>query len=443
VHTADGWIRLGLITDLASGVLFLVLGLLLALVRPRRVLSSAFAAFSVFIGVAYLFANLASDYLNVVRDSWPIAVYLVAAACAIPCLIVVATRFPLPLGRDAVRILTPPTIALAVAVLVQLVALALFVGDYGRLPFSGLSPAWFVPGMLIFWGLLDALAFFLVLLAWRLPYLAGPTRPKQRRQAALVSIALMPYVALAASGHTMTTFGGPRPIIFVGYGVIVVLGLLAGALWLRNGATAAPRERRLFHVIGVLAFALPVLGSAFVLWTHDWNKVGILGLARFVGVAVLAYAIARQQLFDTDMRIKWTVNRGSVAATFVSVFFVVEQIVQNWAGDAFGVAAGAVATGLLVLAVHPLQRVAKRFADAAMPHVHEDDPNYTLENKRATYRDALAVAWSDGVLTAKEMLMLSRLRESLRLPDREVLALENEWARLAPSAPIRKPAVSA
>ncbi|HEX9816624.1 MAG TPA: hypothetical protein VGB18_06565, partial [Candidatus Thermoplasmatota archaeon] len=309
--------------------------------------------------------------------------------------------------------------------------------------FSGLPPAWFIPGMLIFWGLLDALAFFLILLAWRIHSLAGPTRIKQRRQSALVSLALLPYVALAASGHTMTTFSGPRAVIFLGYGSIVVLCLIVGALWFRNAATSAPGERRLFHTIAWAGFALPLIGSGFVIVTHDWNKVGILGFSRFVGVAVLAYAIVRQQLFDIDLKLKWTVNRGSVAAAFVSVFFVVEQIVQNWAGDALGVAAGAVATGLLVFAMHPLQRLARRFADAAMPHVRENDPTYTLESKRETYRQALAIAWSDSVLTAKEMLMLSRLREALQLSDREIVALEKEWARIAPRPGAKKAAATA
>ncbi len=442
MHTGDAWIGFGLAIDLASGVVFVLLGLLIALVRPRRVLSNAFAVFSALIGIAYLFANLGPDYLAW-TGSWTIAVYLVAAAISIPFLYLIAARFPLPLGKRGRHVLVVPAVILGAVVVFQLVVLKLFVDQFGLLPFSGLPPIWFVPGMLIFWGLLDSLAFFLILLAWRLPSLAGPTRSKQRRQSALVSLALLPYVALAGSGHTMTTFGGPRALIFLGYGSIVILCLLVGALWFRNAATSTPDERVLFHTIGWAGFALPVIGSGFVLLTDDWNKIGILGLSRFVGVAVLAYAIVRQQLFDIDLKIKWTVNRGSVAAAFVSVFFVVEQIVQNLAGDALGVAAGAVATGLLVFAMHPLQRLARRFADVAMPNVRENDPNYTLENKRDTYRQALAIAWSDGVLTAKEMLMLSRLRESLTLSDQEIVALESEWARIAPRPGSKKRVVPA
>lgn len=431
MHTGDGWIQFGLAIDLASGLVFLLLGILIALVKPRRLLGTAFAGFSALIGTAYVFANLGPDYLAW-TGSWTIGVYLVAAASAIPLLFIIATRFPLPLGRRGRRLVTVPAVLLAATVLIQLIALKLFVDRFGPLPFSGLPPAWFVPGMLIFWGLLDSMAFFLVLLAWRVPALSGPTKAKQRRQSALVSLALLPYVALATSGHTMTTFAGPRPVIFFGYGSIVVLCLIVGLIWFRNAAAARAEERFLFHAIAWAGFALPVLGSGFVLITDDWNKIGLLGFSRFVGVAVLAYAIVRQQLFDIDLKIKLSVNRGTVAAAFVGVFFIVEQIVQNWAGDALGVAAGAVATGLLVFAMQPLQRVARRFADAAMPNVRENDPSYTLDNKRETYRQALAIAWSDGLLTAKELLMLSRLRESLRLSDQEIVALENEWERITP-----------
>ena len=75
-----------------------------------------------------------------------------------------------------------------------------------------------------------------------------------------------------------------------------------------------------------------------------------------------------------------------------------------------------------------------------MPHVRENDPSYALETKRDAYRQALAIAWSDGVLTSKEMLMLARLRESLKLSDQDVVQLDSEWARTAPRPPKRKAA---
>jgi uncharacterized tellurite resistance protein B-like protein len=66
-----------------------------------------------------------------------------------------------------------------------------------------------------------------------------------------------------------------------------------------------------------------------------------------------------------------------------------------------------------------------------MPNVDPDDPVYVLEKKRDTYRHAYATAWADGTMTPKDMHMLQRVREALALPEKDVVAIERDWARAA------------
>lgn len=44
---------------------------------------------------------------------------------------------------------------------------------------------------------------------------------------------------------------------------------------------------------------------------------------------------------------------------------------QTFLTDVYGFVVGGVAAGLLLFAIHPLQRVAERVADAAMPGVRD------------------------------------------------------------------------
>ena len=420
----DSLVQFGLIVDLSSGALFLLLGILVALVQPHRLANAAFATLSGAMGIAYIFANLGPDYLAL-AGPWVIAVYLFAALLGTVCLFVIAREFPNELAAGRRRAFVLPMLLCAGAFLFQVGLLAYFVRRYGLLPFSGLSPKWFVFGMLTFWAFLGAFLLLLLVLAQRIPGLEGAARGRARRQVALVSLALLPYVALASAGHTMVTFQGFR-VMALGYGVLVLLCLVLGALWFRNAARAAAGERRLFHGVALACFALPLLGAAFVVWTSDWNRVGVLGLSRVAGVAVLGYAIVRQGLFDIDVRLKWTLSRGSLAGVFIAVFFIVTELLQDIIGGTYGVVAGIGAAGLLSFALSPLQRMSERAADAAMPNVRAKDPAYLLHQKRETYRDALLVAWSDGQISAKEMRMLFRLRQSLGLPARDIAELERE-----------------
>lgn len=97
--------------------------------------------------------------------------------------------------------------------------------------------------------------------------------------------------------------------------------------------------------------------------------------ALFAYVLLTAYGIATVHLFDIDLHLKWTLQRGTVAAAFIAVFFVVSEGTATVLSGSLGTLAGLLVTGLLVFALAPLQRSAERLADAALPSV-QDTPEY-------------------------------------------------------------------
>jgi len=147
-----------------------------------------------------------------------------------------------------------------------------------------------------------------------------------------------------------------------------------------------------------------------------------------LAVLILAYAILRHQLLDIDVKLKWTIKRGTLAGMFLAVFFVASQVAQNYFSQSYGVLAGGAAAGLLLFAIAPLQRVAERVADAAMPGVGQPthagtlaaagvvpaDPG-TLVRKEDAYRGALRVALADRRMSPEEEIALARVAEELGL----------------------------
>lgn len=171
----------------------------------------------------------------------------------------------------------------------------------------------------------------------------------------------------------------------------------------------------------------------------------VLGAWRILLPALVAYALVRHRLFDLDLKIRWSINRGTVAAAFLGVFIVVANVAENYLDARLGVVTGGVAASVLVLALNPLQRLGERLATAVVPP--ERPPGELSPDERLDiYRDQLVVAWADGALNRRERLMLDRLRERLGIEaslaarvEREALeaSVADERANPTPAEPVR------
>jgi len=146
-------------------------------------------------------------------------------------------------------------------------------------------------------------------------------------------------------------------------------------------------------------------------------------------VALTAYGVASSSLLDIDLRVKWTLARGTVAAVFIAVFFVVSEGAQTFLSESLGPWIGLLATGALVLLLAPLQRAGERFADAALPSV-QDTPEYRSFRTLQIYGEALSDALQDGQVSPVERVILRRLANSLDLDPAVAAELEAEVAEM-------------
>lgn len=151
-------------------------------------------------------------------------------------------------------------------------------------------------------------------------------------------------------------------------------------------------------------------------------------------VFALAYGVLRHQLFDIDLKLKFALHRGTVGAVFFAVFLIVSQLVQNLTTAAFGVVAGAVAAGLLLFILRPLERMATRVVDRAMPNTH-DTPGYAQFRKMEVYKATVESFLVDGRITERERVVLSRLASKLGIAATDALSLEQDARPARPVPP--------
>ena len=144
-----------------------------------------------------------------------------------------------------------------------------------------------------------------------------------------------------------------------------------------------------------------------------------------VAVPLIAYGILRTQLFDIDLRIRWTIKQTTVAAAVLAVVFLVSEGVGAFLSAELGSVAGLLAAAVVVFFLAPLQRFAERVASAAMPNT-ENTPAYTTFRKMQVYETAVAEAREGGGISAKERALLNRLRESLGICESDAAAIERE-----------------
>jgi hypothetical protein len=202
-------------------------------------------------------------------------------------------------------------------------------------------------------------------------------------------------------------------------------------------STGAARTRAL---IFVLAFGFRDLcwgyNYGFATWEMWWSTNPNAGfepdlgyicyiLGTLVAVPLIAYGILRTQLFDIDLRIRWTIRQSTVASVFIAVMFIVSEGASQFLSDELGKVTGLLAAGVLMFFLAPLQRFAERIASSAMPNT-KNTPEYAAFRKMQVYESALAEAQNEDGISDRERALLNRLRDSLGISEADAEAIELE-----------------
>jgi hypothetical protein len=159
----------------------------------------------------------------------------------------------------------------------------------------------------------------------------------------------------------------------------------------------------------------------------------IYAFGTLFAIPLIAYGILRTQLFDIDLRIRWTIKQSTMAAIFVAFVYLISEGADRFLSSELGNWAGLLASALVVFFLAPLQRFAERVANAAMPNT-TDTPEYAAFRKLQVYEAAIAEAQQEGAgISDRERALLNRLRESLGITESDAARIESELRKQLPS----------
>lgn len=328
---------------------------------------------------------------------------------------IVASALLLTLGLLFLRAARRSEFTVAFAVYSILAAGQKFAGGmwlYYDTPFLS-DPQWQAASTLFLLASTPTLAHALAAFTWERRFTQRPLWQK--------ALLYVPFLALAPLGAA--NFRWTSLALAAVFLAILVVFLIAVALKARR-ASSIVTVSQAKYVIAYLAIAAGFSAEARVILllygTLPWWEVS---LAYTVATGILVYGILRTHLFDIDLKVKWTLRRGTLVGAFVVVFLAVAEIAQGILSDAYGYAAGGLAAALMLLAIRPLDRLAARVADSAMPEVQETE-GYKLVRKHLVYRAAVESVLEDGEVTPKERRVLATLADELGLSSREALDIE-------------------
>lgn len=266
--------------------------------------------------------------------------------------------------------------------------------------------------------------------------LATPwSRPLGTRAArwGLVSVTVLASVAFVAWPEVFWTGVEPGPISdyyatlstwgtafwLVTAGIATYALVVAVSLYRRSQPGTLARSQAKAYLAAFAMRDVSYAATVFIGVAISGSVAGRIGfIAQLIGYGsfalLLAYGILKTQLFDIDLKVRWTLEKSTVAAIFIAVFFLAGELAETFFGDVFGPYVGVLAAGVLVFFLAPLQRLADKIGDAAMPEV-EDTEAYRQARKAEIYRAQLEELMSDDQVTVKERRALLRLQEDLGL----------------------------
>jgi len=174
--------------------------------------------------------------------------------------------------------------------------------------------------------------------------------------------------------------------------------------------------------------------AIWMIWTGTYLVVDaeasgiayiIYALGTLLAVPLIAYGVLRTQMFDIDLRIRWTIKQSTFAAAVVAIIFVLSEGANQFLSSELGNIGGLLAAAIVVFFLAPLQHFAERVAGIAMPNT-QNTPEYASYRKMQVYESAVAEALQQGGISNKERALLKILRDSLNISPADAEALERE-----------------
>ncbi len=424
---------------LAAGALLIAIGFFVLLARPHAALHRMFFVFALVDGMSTILFELRNMAPPGPLREYLMATYwyfFIAFNALLTCF---ALAFPTPTGRA--RDMSRTLVVAGSAWTLVLIAYAARHDWFWTRAVSGAGYTFSPLGHAVIGAFVLATSFAIVRLARAV--LNGPME-SHSRQAVFVFGGMMlgyaPFATTSFASRLMTDpayhlFGARIDLVLLNwtYALACVVFAAVAVAVIRNRDETRRDLRRIAgaSIGGVLALTLITLASPSLVVVDVIQIAGILAYP-----ALLAYAIARYELFDINARVRRAAMLPMLAASMSAIFIVVEsnvatvlegRVFAGFGSDATGSAVAGLAAAAVAL---PFTHGIKRFLARVMPDLAGDEMR---RRKLEIYAHSLAGALSDGIMDPHESRALTALRESLGITTEDHDRIAGDLKRALPS----------
>ena len=256
-------------------------------------------------------------------------------------------------------------------------------------------------------------------------------------------------ILLFAGWEATVTAAGTTPGALIAQVVALStlpVALVATTMIATDSFDAGRRSRAIWQLaIPAATVGLPLLARTFAAGGEPHSYLFFSALPRAIAAILLGYALVRQvttalDVIQLDLRAAAAVRRGTVGGILVAIFFVISesaaQIFSQFAATqemspVVSQLIGILGAAVLLVILHPLNRLGERLSTSILPTSKPLDDLRDQERARI-YEEQVELAWADGSITRKERLLLDRLREQLKLPVSQAVAMESRAVKRSP-----------
>lgn len=413
---------LGIVWTLASGVAMALLGLALMGVRPRRGSTMLFSGFCLAWGLQIVAINVSRGLSPHPAEELLFRLSLAFVPPTYLFLGFFITSYPLRASSRTAGAVTWTLATLAVGALG-----AFFVAPHALLEgivatSQGAVPDYGPADLPLLSGPLFAAFDFAAL--WLL-HMHRRAKGVTRHQLRLLLAGVLLYASYANVAFLAPLLTDPGLVLVLGpegLGFLALFGagtLLVAAITVRLAALRPPEGP------DPLLLACAIVPAAFAVAQQALLVAGFsrvfetLGVWRLLSLALIAYAVARFQLFDLDLKLQGAIRRAApLAAAGLAGAIVL---------TAFESAGPGVALAAMVAAAVPSGLASWLWRDEAAKALfpaETSDPDYRYHRKIEVYRAALERVLADKSPDPTDEDLMRRLRHSLAITDREHQLLE-------------------
>ncbi len=141
-------------------------------------------------------------------------------------------------------------------------------------------------------------------------------------------------------------------------------------------------------------------------------------------IPIVAYGILSVRLLNIRIQVRRGVRRGTLAAAFVAIFFLISEAAASVLSERFGTVIGLLGATLIVFLVSPLHRLSEWISGQVVRT--NEGREYQAYRRLQMYAVAVEDAMAYGDIGPAQRTLLDRLRESLDMSPDDARRIESD-----------------